>query len=115
MKFLRSIFGEFTALLILISLLIAIPPLVRIVDPTAGSVDLGGVLQLTALGAVRVFLILALLWLVWKISFPTLHKYIETEGFARDFDKLSPAQRCAAFLGTLALLILIITWSVLSL
>ena len=115
MKFLRSIFGEFTALMILISLLIAIPPLVRIVDPTAGSVDLGGVLQLTALGAVRVFLILSLLWIVKRISFPTLHEYIERAGFSTDFSKLTPGQRVAAFLGTLGLLISIITWSVLSL
>ena len=83
------------------------PQLILLLDPTAGTTDLG-VLQLLLLAATRIFAGWALTWATIKLGFRTVHLYIASHtesdgtkvgsGFLRDWNLLPPWGRILATL-----------------
>ncbi len=80
------------------------PTIVRLYDPTAGSLD-GSVFQLLAWGGLLFVASILLLWVGLSAAFPTVSKHIDHGQFRRDFAGLTEWQRTLVTLWTLTLLI----------
>ncbi len=91
-KFLKSIFGEWTLFLALLGLTLLLPTITHWIDPTAGVLDPAFV-QLLFYGMLKVIASLLLLWVVIHIGFKSLARYVDSERWGVDFDNLAPAER----------------------
>lgn len=96
MKFLLSIKRELIAGLIVLVLFYLTAPLIRLLDPTAGALDLGWV-HFFVLVPVGVFAGLVAFWVFLNVAFKTMDKWIDRGDFAADFAALGPAGRIDLF------------------
>ena len=96
MKFLKSIRRELIAGAIVLVLFYLVTPLLRLLDPTAGALDLGW-LHFFILIPVGVFAAILTFWLVLNTALKTLDDWIDRGGYKDDFATAGPACRLWIF------------------
>lgn len=107
MNHLKEISKDLLWIALSVAALVLAPQVILLLDPTAGTTDLG-VLQLLLLAATRVFAGWALAWATIKLGFRTVHLYISHRvdkdgskvgsGFLHDWHLLPPWGRVVATL-----------------
>jgi hypothetical protein len=78
MKKLIKRFNEFIGIPVAVLLFFLTPPLLRMIDPTAGAFD-AGYLHAIVLGLVKVFMASAIAWILLWMSFPKLYRYLDDD------------------------------------
>nr|WP_213488817.1 hypothetical protein [Mucilaginibacter sp. Bleaf8] len=83
--------NEYLPLLIAVLLFYFSPYALRMLDPTAGTYDVG-VLQVELLAVIYFCIVQAVVWMALKVNWLPLRDYFENE-FANHFKNLSPWQK----------------------
>lgn len=95
-----------TALLIAGGIFYFSPNLLYLLDPTAGSFDLGYI-QRPIVAAVYFLVGTFLAWLSLQIDWPDLNKYADDDsGFAKDFNKLTGVRKVLLTTGVFVILLI---------
>lgn len=99
---LKNHLRELFIVLVTMLLLLHLPSLIRLHDPTAGELD-GSVFQLLAYAGLQFFGTLLGFWVALSAFFPTVSKYADAQ-FRKDFTALTPTVRVWLFAAVLGLL-----------
>lgn len=103
----KSILSKFQGLpaLLVANLLFWISPsLVRFMDPTAATFD-AGYLQRPIIAAVYFFFGIFVMWVGFQIDFPTLNRWLDTDGFKDSWEKQGHNHRLQLLTFVLAFLL----------
>ncbi len=107
-NWLCSIKRELTLTIAVLTLFIALPLLLRIIDPSAATADLG-FLHLIVVGIGRAVLIVLALFAIIKAAFPLFENYMDEKKLKEDWQATSPAHRLIIFFGFISVLLVVIT------
>lgn len=80
------------------------PAVVRLYDPTAGSLD-GSVFQLLAWAGLLYVASIVLLWVGLSAAFPTVSRHLDFKGFRVDFKAITAWQRTLITMWTLSIML----------
>lgn len=100
MKRILSNWQGFAALLIASAIFYFSPLLLRALDPTAGTFDVG-YLQRPLVAAAYFFFATFCVWTALQTGWPTVDWWIDHGGFRRDWEALLPRQRIVYCMATL--------------
>ncbi len=102
-SWLKNHLREATVVVLAALVLVNLPALIRVYDPTAGQLD-GSVFQLVAWAGLLFVGGISLLWVGISAAFPTVNRHLDSGQFRRDFTGLTNWNRTVATLWTLTLL-----------
>jgi len=104
MKRIFSNWQGLAALLIASAIFYFSPSLLRMLDPTAGTFDVG-YLQRPLVAAAWFFFVDFCVWTIIQTNWKTADRWIDSGGFRRDWESLLPRQRIAYFMVTIFVLL----------
>lgn len=114
MNHLKQIWPEIRWAVLILVLLAVAPYGLRLVDPTAATLD-AGTLHLEILGAFRVFVRLVIVWGVLKVGFGTVHGFISPgSGGVSEFGRAWNDLRCWQKVTVTVAVVALVMWFVLS-